>query len=170
MKLKLVLLNLSILLAVILITGCGGITKEQAIESAKEAFETGVVAEPQAPNEQTDMFSYYLPSTLSLEEVSENNLILSKGNQLYLVFSNPAETKTSQVNYEQDKVLEENTLLLETLEVDGAFSYIIVSPFEEDEYKVIVGIGGEKGTTITDLENLKDSVDTMLEIIKSINY
>ncbi|MFN7250599.1 MAG: hypothetical protein ACK4M9_07345 [Anaerobacillus sp.] len=166
---KIVLVNFSILIAFLILTGCG-LTKEQALDYAKESFEVGVLEEPQEPNEATDLFSYYLPSELIVEEKAENNLILGKDNQVFLIFSNPAETKLSQVNYEQDRVVENTALLVETTEVDGKFAYIIVSPFEDDDYKVIVGIGGEKGTTVTNLANLKDSVDTLLEIINSINY
>jgi hypothetical protein len=166
---KIVLVNISILVTFFILTGCG-LTKEQALDYAKESFEVGILEEPQETNEATDLFSYYLPSELVVEETAENNLILTKDNQLFLIFSNPAENKLSQVNYEQDRVIENTALLVETTEVDGKFGYIIVSPFEDDDYKVIVGIGGEKGTTVTDLANIKGSVDTLLEIINSINY
>jgi hypothetical protein len=169
LKLKLVILNVSILLAIVLTTGCS-VTKEQAIASAKEAFEMAVSVEPREPNEETDLFSYYLPTALSIEEVAENNLILSKGNQLFLIFSNPAEDKLSKVNFEQDSLIENQAMLIETKEQETAFSYMIVSHFKDDDYKVIVGMGGEKGTTITDLANLKDSVNTLLEIIHSVTY
>jgi hypothetical protein len=166
---KIVLINISIILAFFILTGCG-LTTEQALDYAKESFEVGVQEEPKEPNESTDFFSYYLPAELIVEETAENNLILGKDNQLFLIFSNPAELKLSQVNFEQDRVIENTALLLETTEVDGKFAYLIVSPFENEDYKVIVGIGGEKGTTVTNLANLKDSVDTLLEIINSINY
>lgn len=167
MKLKLTLL--SMLLAFIFTTGCS-VSKEQAIASAKESFELGVLADSNEANEATDSFTYYLPSGLIVEETAENNLVLSKGNQLFIIFSNPAEDQLSQVNYEQDRMLEEKAILVETNETEEVFSYIIVSPFDNDNYKVIVGIGGEKGTTITDISNLKESAENLLEIVKSVNY
>lgn len=145
-------------------------SEDQALQSAKEAFVNGVIAEPKEPNEETDLLRYYLPPSLSVEEAKENNIILSKGNQLFLVFSNPAENKLSKVNYEQDKLIAEDAILIETKEENEMFSYLIVSPFEDNQYKVIVGIGGEKGSTITKLPNLKDNVQTLMDIIKSINY
>ncbi|UTW68840.1 hypothetical protein KHA80_15920 [Anaerobacillus sp. HL2] len=145
-------------------------TKEEAVDIAKESFETGIKTSPKEPNQETEQFSYYLPGGLSIEEVAENNLILSKGDQLYLIFSNPVEEPSSQVNYDQDQLVEENSIVNETREIDGAFNYILVSPHEEDLYKVIVGTGAKKGTTITDLDNIKNSVETILTIIKSVSY
>lgn len=157
------------LLAFTITAGCS-VSKEQAISSVKESFELGVLADLNEANEETDSFTYYLPPGLTVEETTENNLVISKGDQLFIIFSNPAEDQLSQVNYEQDRIIEEKAILLETKETAEMFSYLIVSPFENDNYKVIVGIGGEKGTTITDLANLKDSAETLLQIIKSVNY
>ncbi|RXI98596.1 hypothetical protein DS745_19970 [Anaerobacillus alkaliphilus] len=169
MKLKFVINKLMLLLVIVLITGCS-VSKEQAIELAKASFEVGVSEEAKEQNQTTDLFSYYLPADLQVEEITENNLILSKGDQLFLIFSNPAEGSLSQVNFEQDKLVEEKAILIEKQEIDGLFSYIIVSPFEDGKYKVIVGIGGEKGTTVTEIGDFKNSVDTLLDIIKSIKY
>lgn len=168
MKLKVTKI-LTILLAFAFIAGCN-MTKEEAIDLAKETFEAGVTSVPQQPNQETELFSYFLPPVLNIEETNGNNLILTRGNQLYLIFSNPVEDDLSKVNYDQDKAIEENTILIETFDTDETFSYLIVSPFGDNEYKVIVGSGGEKGTTITDLRDIKDSIETLIEIINSVSY
>lgn len=160
---------IAILIAIALITGCN-ISKEEAIDLAKETFIAGVKTDPQQPNQETKLFSYFLPPVLSVEETNENNLILTRGNQIYLIFSNPAEDALSKVNYEQDKTFEEDKILIETLNSEETFSYLIVSPFGDDQYKIIVGIGGEKGTTIANARNFKESVETIIKIINSISY
>ncbi len=169
MKLRVLIRTAALILVFILITGCS-VSKEEAIEMAKDTFEVGVLTEAKEQNQTTDLFSYYLPTELHVEEAAENNLILTKGDQLFLIFSNPAENSLSKVNYEQDKLMEDKAILIETKEVNGSFSYIIVSPFEDGKYKVIVGIGGEKGTTVTKVADFKTSVETLLDIIKSIQY
>ncbi|OIJ09277.1 hypothetical protein BKP35_17235 [Anaerobacillus arseniciselenatis] len=163
------LLVLSILITILVITGCN-VTQEQAIDYAKETFETGIATETKEPNRETDLFSYFLPPGLNVQEASENNLILSRGNQIYIIFSNPAEDSLSTVNYEQDREVEEKAILTETYTDEEAFSYIIVAPQEDDEYKVIVGIGGEKGTTISNKANIRSSVETIIDVIKSVTY
>lgn len=145
-------------------------SKEKAIDLAKETFVAGVKADSKQPNQETELFSYFLPPVLTIEETNDNNLVLSRGNQLYLVFSNPSEDALSKVNYELDKAIEEDTIIIETLDNEETFSYLIVAPFGDDEYKVIVGSGGEKGTTITDVRNIQASVETIIEIINSISY
>ncbi len=165
MKLK----RFIIFLALVLITGCG-VSKEQALDLAKQTFNSSNSTAPKEPNSETNTFSYYLPVGLSVEEKAENNLILRKGNQLFLIFSNPAEDHLSRVNYEQDQLIEEKAILSETKEAKDKFSYLMISPYEKGKYKIIVGMGGEKGTTLSDLDNLNDSVATLLEIIHSINY
>lgn len=162
-------LALTLLLLSLFITGCN-VTKEEAIEKAKVTFETGNSVQAKEPNQETDLFRYYLPASLKIENITENNLILSKSDQLFLIFSNPAEDASSTVNFEQDKLVVEDPLLLETFENEGVFSYIIITPLEEDDYKVIVGIGGEKGSTITDIANIEKSIEIIIEVIKSISY
>lgn len=169
MNLKLGSILFTIFLVFLALTGCS-VSKEQAIQLAKDSFEAGILSEAKEPNEESGLFRYYLPSSLSIEEVKENNLILSKGEQLFLIFSNPAENQSSRVNFEQDKLIEEDAILIEMKEVEGTFSYIVVSPFKDGDYKVIVGNGGEKGTTITSIANFKESVEILLEIIQSIKY
>lgn len=166
MKLKTVF---SLLIAAVIIAGCN-VTKEQAIDYAKETFEAGMIAESKEPNTETESFSYYLPSNFNVESETENNLILSDGNQLYLIFSNPEEDELSNVNYDQDNSIEFNTILNKTFITEDHFGYIIVSPFEKDDYKVIVGIGGNKVTTITELTSVKESVENIIDIINSITY
>lgn len=160
---------LAIIVVFALITGCN-MSKEEAIDMAKDTFAAGIKTDPQQPNQETESFNYFLPPVLDVEETNENNLILTRGNQIYLIFSNPAEGALSKVNYELDKAIEENPILIDTLNSKETFSYLIVSPYRDDEYKVIVGIGGEKGTTITDVRNFKESVKTIIEVIKSVSY
>lgn len=169
MKLFSLLPKLSIILVFLFIIGCN-VTQEEAIEATKEAFEVGVNSEAMEPNEETERFRYYLPSSVEVEQTADTNLILSKNEQVFIVFSNPAETAFSTVNFDEDKAVEENAILVNELTVDSSFNYLIISPFEEDTYKVIVGVGGDKATTITSIDNLVSSVESMLEIVKSITY
>jgi hypothetical protein len=160
---------LTILVVFAFIIGCN-MTEEEAIDAAKETFTVGVKSESQQPNQETESFSYFLPPILNVEEKNGNNLILSRDNQIYLIFSNPAEDDLSEVNFEENKVFEEKTILIETLKNEETFNYLIISPFGDNEYKIIVGRGGEKGTTITDIQNINDSIETIIEIITSVSY
>ncbi|MCD8500749.1 MAG: hypothetical protein LRY71_02530 [Bacillaceae bacterium] len=162
--------SLILLSAVLFIIGCS-VTKDEAFNLAKQSFESGFTnIEEIETNSKTIHFEYYAPPNLQVEQETDTNLIFSEDEQLFIIFSNSAEDEMSQLNYEVDIKAEPDAEIIEKIELEDLFAYLIISPFEEEYYKVTVGRGGEKGTTIATLDDLQSSVETIVDIINSITY
>lgn len=146
------------------------VTKEEALEQAQEIFKDFPVESKVEPNNETELFSFYLPSSLSVEETTATTVLLSEEEQLYLLFSNPEESDQSKVNYEIDVLQEKDLILVEELSTDEHFAYIMISSLDKETYEVIVGRGGDKVTTIATMEDIPKSVTNTIELLSSITY
>lgn len=154
----------------IIFTGCS-VSKDEAFNLAKQSFETGFSGDVEIEvNSESIHFEYYAPPGLQVEQETDTNLIFSEEEQLFIIFSNSAEGENSRLNYEVDLKVESDPALIEKIESDDLFAYLIISPFEGENYKITVGRGGEKGTTIASVDDIHSSVETMVEIINSISY
>ncbi|MCU9614244.1 hypothetical protein OEV98_11795 [Caldibacillus lycopersici] len=160
---------LLVLLLLLILTACSAtISEEQdkAKENAVEAFEANNIN----PNNSIENFSVYLPSGMDVDESDPNNIVLSNGSKLYLLFINPNENESSKVIYETTLNSTENIRLKETFEKDNRFGFIIINDVSEDLYELTVGIGGTKLTTETDAANIAHEAKLMMEIVSSIEF
>lgn len=165
-KLGLIIIVLSLIM---ILAGCS-VSKEEAADEAAALFSEGFYAEPMDANESTDKIEFYLPNTLTVSDVSENNLIFEKDGQLFLLFYNPAEGLDSKVNMERDAEFKEKATVFETIEENDRFGYMMIVSEEGDVKKLVIGVGGIKMTTLSPVAQLTESAEIMLEIINSITY
>ncbi|WAA10090.1 hypothetical protein [Fervidibacillus albus] len=150
-----------------LLAACTGTIQEEsekAKEQAMEAFE----GKAKNANVEKDTLSLYLPLGIEVDETDPNNVLLTRGDKLYLLFINPNENENSRVVYEATTESGDDFLLNETFESDERFGYILVKEVDEDVFELVVGIGGLKLTTESDKKDLADDAKMMMEIVSSV--
>ncbi len=156
----------------ILLVGCSS-TEEivaDTKDSVHEMFEEG----PKGINVKKGNFEFYLPDAMDVQEqqeILENNLLLSEGDQTYILFVNPIEkeNRDSRVIYESTQS-DNNYILNETFEKNKQFGFVQILALEDKNktYEVTVGVGGAKLTTITKKTNLVKSAKKMMKIANSV--
>ncbi|WP_078555533.1 hypothetical protein [Bacillus alkalicellulosilyticus] len=157
------------LLFLTLTSGCQA-TTDELLEASTIAFSDSFTATYPEPNVEAEQVSYYTSEAVGVRDETEYNLILEKDEQLFLLFFNPVEELDSTLNLQRDMEAEQEPLLLETYEGTEKQAYLIISEENEDEFKVIAGIGGAKVSTITVNSNLEESVTVMMEVLHSLSY
>ncbi|SDM71679.1 hypothetical protein SAMN05518871_10275 [Psychrobacillus sp. OK028] len=155
-------------LAVILLAGCSTLEEQTSdgLENAKVAFQD----DAEKPNEKVNDINIFLPRGFSIEEESnETNIILSKGNDSYILFINPNELQSSQLYYNlmtsdsNLKVVKEKTF-----EQNGRFGFAAIIENSEEKYELITSIGGIKLTTISEQQDIATNLKKMMLIVRSI--
>lgn len=156
-------------IAVILLAGCSSL-EEQAVdglENAKVAFQD----DAEKPNEKVNDINIFLPSGFSIEEESnETNIILSKGNDSYILFINPNELPSSQLYFNLMKS-DNNLKVIEekTFEQNGRFGFAAIIENSEEKYELLTSIGGIKLTTISEQQDIASNLEKMMLIVRSIS-
>ncbi|WP_313891544.1 hypothetical protein [Psychrobacillus sp.] len=156
-------------IAVILLVGCSSI-EEQAtngIENAKLVFQ----GDAEKTNQKVNNLKFFLPSGFSVDEGSDqNNVILSKGKDAYVLFMNPNELPSSQLYYDlmmvdtNIKIVEKNTF-----EQNGRFGFAAILESDTDNFELVTSIGGIKLTTISKQQNIASNLENMMKIVRSIS-
>ncbi|MFJ7827107.1 hypothetical protein [Psychrobacillus sp. NPDC096623] len=155
-------------LAVILLAGCSTLEEQTSdgLENAKVAFQE----DAEKPNEKVNDINIFLPSGFSIEEESnETNILLSKGNDSYILFINPNELQSSQLYYNlmtsdsNLKVIKEKTF-----EQNGRFGFAAIIENSEEKYELITSIGGIKLTTLSEQQDIANNLKKMMLIVRSI--
>jgi len=154
------------LLLVGILSGCASIEDEskEAVAEVESAFK----AKPEKTNSDSGEISFYLPSTMDIEKKDENNVILQKGDQTFILFVNPNEARTSDVMY--NAIVEEEFTIDQTFSDNERFGYIKAFEIENKLYLVTVGIGGIKMTTEAKVSEISESASEMMKIVSSVEY
>ncbi|WP_017756156.1 hypothetical protein [Calidifontibacillus oryziterrae] len=157
-----------VLLSISLLMGCG-VTKEEAInESIEVAEDTFNEAKP-AYNETIYGIRFSLPEDFKIISESESNIILAKGRQEFILFVNPQEALDSEAAFQAlEKAKGEK--IIESFKRGERFGYFSAAPLEDNEYELIVGIGGVKLTTKTKISDMVEHTKAMMEIANSVEY
>lgn len=164
-----VIVGLIIILAVILMNQ--NVKQDEAILNADTSFISSFDIEPAKGNYESDQVTFSLPKGVEVTEETEYNIMLKRRDQVFLLFFNPLEPKTSEVHYLLDKEFEDASVLFNSKKTDDRFGYILILPEEEEELlKVTVGLGGAKVSTITNVNELEYSTNVMTEILHSLEY
>jgi len=161
---KMVWILLPFLLILSACTGPISEEQEKAKEKALEAFQN----EPNQPNEEIANMKLYVPRGLEVAESDSNNIVFSEEDQLYILFVNPNEDRTSQVLYESTLASLDKVRLNEKFEEKDQFGYIIIHDVSEDVYGLTVGIGGVKMSTETTTKNLAKDAEKMMNMVASL--
>ncbi|MFD1030355.1 hypothetical protein [Metaplanococcus flavidus] len=156
-------------LSALLLAGCMGTPEERLAEGLSEtrlAFEE----EPPETNETAGETELYLPGGYDIEEPSdENNIILTKGSDSYVLFINPNEAPDSKFFYDLQKANEEQEWTAdETFEQNGRFGFATLRSIAEDRFEVVVSAGGVKMTTISEESDVPGNMAWMMNTVRSI--
>ncbi|MEH7387264.1 hypothetical protein V7147_17885 [Bacillus sp. JJ1521] len=159
-------LFLSLLLIVGLLSGCASVEDEskETVTSVGTVFN----AQPEKTNSENGEVSFYLPSTMKIEKKDENNMILQKGDQTFILFVNPNEERTSDVEY---KAIDAKEFAVDQTYTDKErYGYVKAFEIKDKQYLVTVGIGGIKMTTEVKLSEMSESASEMMKIVSSVQY
>lgn len=156
-------------LVVILLAGCSSLEEQtvDGLENAKVAFQD----DAEKPNEKVNDMNIFIPSGFSIEEESdETNIILSKGDDSFILFINPNELQSSQLYY--DLMMADSNLEVldkKTFEQNGRFGFAAIIENSEEKYELITSIGGIKLTTISEQQDIANNLEKMMLIVRSIS-
>lgn len=156
------------LILLMLVSGCSA-TTEDTIQRTYQLFSDSFQEQAKEANTTTSQVELYLPRGMEIEEEAEYNLVLKKGERLYILFFNPQEPPDSEINANRDKEVTEGRLLFETIEHEGKLGYVSIVE-QGDEWKLVAGIGGAKITTITDMKHATDDMEHIVNILHSLHY
>lgn len=159
-------LFLTLLLIVGLLSGCASV--EDVSKETVTSVETAFNAQPEKPNSENGEVSFYLPSTMKIEKKDENNIILQKENQTFILFVNPKEEQTSDVEYKS--IDAEKFAVDHTYTDKERYGYVKAFEIEDKQYLVTVGIGGIKMTTEMKLGEMSETASEMMKIVSSVQY
>jgi hypothetical protein len=154
----------------VLLSGCLAAPEERIADGVAKvaaAFEE----EPPEANESSDGTELYLPRSYTIEEPSDKqNIIITKGNDSYVLFINPNEAADSTLFYDLQKANPEQQWVAdETFEQSGRFGFTTVREIAEDRYELIVSSGGVKLTTISEERDIENNMDWMMKTVRSIH-
>ena len=156
------------MVSISLLVGCNP-SNDEAISQSKKIAETAFKEKQMKTTESTNGIRYYLPKGFNVENEMENNIILLKGKEEYILFVNPEEPFTSEVVFNEMKSAKENAET-DTFKTNDRFGYISINPAKDKKFELIVGIGGVKMTTLTSANNMVENTKDMMEIANSVQY
>ncbi|MDT8859353.1 hypothetical protein N0O92_03840 [Alkalihalobacillus sp. MEB130] len=149
----------------VFLVGCQ-VTEEEALELGQLAFLNNLEEEIE-PNTELSMSELYLPRGFEVMEDIEYNALIQSGEQLFVLFHQPTEPRTSNVHLERDLPTAGGALLYDLRESEDQLAYIIVTEEDEDQLFVIVTVGGAKISTLTTYRELEVSIEAMTAIVQS---
>lgn len=159
-----------LVLTMSVLTACGQSVEEQATAGMDNA-ETIFNSKPTATNESIGHIKLYLPKGYSIEKgIDESNYTIVHGKDSYILFVNPYETEDSQLHYlilKED--LKGEMIQEKTFQAEGVFGFSAVISQPEEEYQLVVSVGGVKFTTISKDKKIDDKLQEMMQIVRSIH-
>jgi hypothetical protein len=155
---------------ILTLAGCSKTVEEQidtGVASAQTVFEET----PQQSNQTIGKIELYVPPGFTVEETEDlNNLILTKGNESYLLFVNYYEKEDSNLHYKLLKHNPSSKIIKEqTVEFDGAFGFTAVTEYDEEQFELIASSGGVKISTISKDDKIDEKLVDMMTIVRSVN-
>lgn len=158
-----------ILLSISVLTACSQTLDERAADGiavAKEAF----LLNDKQTNDEVQGISLYKPPAFTIEEDSdEQNIVMKKGDETFILFINSNEGKDSRLFYDLLDTDEESDRFEETFTNDGYFGFASIVKIGEDQVELITSVGGVKMTAITKKKNIRNDLARMMEITRSID-
>ncbi len=158
-----------IIIFLTLLSACSANIEEEQ-KKAVEAAHSSFLEKKTAPNKELDAISLYLPFRMDIDDTNPYNLLLTKGNQSYILFINPNEEENSQVVYETTIQGADQIRINETFQEDDKFGFIIIQDIGDELYSLTVGRGGIKMTTETDAGAIAREAGTMMKIVSSVQF
>ena len=158
-----------IVLATVLLASCGKTVEEQVSEgitTVQAAFEQ----QPIKSNTKENSISLYLPEDYVIDpSKEENNYLINSSDDQYILFINEKEPENSQLNYDLLMESEDESIVkVEQLKGEKHFGFVAVKQYNENEYELIVSIGGIKLSTVTNQKKIDDKLANMIDIVRSV--
>ena len=165
-KFTIVIMSCCLLL---LLSACNKSVEERAEETVKVATET-FGNETDTEKETVANFQMYVPKKFEVkDQTDEQNIILYKGNQPFILFVNPNEKTDSQLFYNLLKDSGDATIIAEkTFEKENVFGFAAVLESDDAHVELVANIGGKKMTTITKNKQMTEDMERMIEMLNSI--
>lgn len=146
--------------------GCS-VSEQEAVELSYEAFLTEFGEEPSVPNTEAKNIAFYMPRGFNIVEETEYNLLLQRGEQLFVLFHQPEEPKTSTIHLERDREFEREAVTFQVVETDEYTAYFLIKEEDDEQLHVMTAIGGAKLSTLTTYDSLVKDVEVMMDILLS---
>ena len=154
-----------------MLAGCSATIEEhtsEGIEGAAKVF----ADQTKHPNTEVGKASFYKPFGFKVQEGSdEQNIVLEKGGDTYVLFINPNESTDSRLFYDllyADPARE--ILETGTFEHHDTFGFAGAAAASGERVELVAGSGGRKITTLSDKGKIKTNLKTMMEIVRSVKY
>jgi len=158
---------IQLLLFVFLLSACTSSLQDKQ-QDVKKLLETSVTDESEKPNKEAEGIRFYLPFAMKMNESDDNNILVTKGDQLFILFINKNEKEDSRVVYEAMLKEANSYMFTETFTNKHKFGYVFLKETDKNKYELTVGIGGYKMTTMTDLKRLTQDAEMMMKVVSSI--
>jgi hypothetical protein len=153
----------------LILSACSNASIKEEQKKAEERVVELFKGEHKKPNTESDGLNFYMPTGVSIDQSKKNNIILKRGKKVYILFYNPNEGRSSEVIYQSTLEPTEKYRVNKTFtDQDGRFGYLLIRDIAEDEYELVVGVGGVKITTQTDADEIAFDAELMIEIASSI--
>ncbi|MDG5787045.1 hypothetical protein QA612_06030 [Evansella sp. AB-P1] len=161
--------KLTFIIILFTIVSACNVSEEQVREHASKTFSEKIEQEKKTTTYNTDELSIYIPSFTEVDVVDEYNIILERDNHVFLLFLNDFTSYDSEEELLEEMMVYEEPFIIEMGETEGKLAYLIVTDFGDfDEYRIVVGYGGRKITTISTLGELNNVAQIMYDIVQSI--
>lgn len=155
-------------ITVLAIAGCS-VTEEQIENEARSMIENKLMQDPKEPNEEKEGLSFFANVDITIEPVNEFNYVVSSRDTTYLLFKNDDVDYVNPDAIRDDMMLDKEVVSLETFTNDNNVnSYIVITNFEDETYRLIVAVDGLKMTTVLPLEELESSAEFMFDFVYSM--
>ncbi|WP_052455910.1 hypothetical protein [Bhargavaea cecembensis] len=153
----------------VLIAGCSA-TPEELSESGTEAAGKVFREDVHRTNAEVGSVRLYKPAGFKIQEGSdEQNIVLEKGRETYVLFINPNEPDDSRLFYDllyADPAKE--ILTTATYEKNGVFGFSGITDAGSERFELVAGSGGTKMTTLSKEKGIERNLRTMMEIVRSV--
>ncbi|ATP41483.1 hypothetical protein CSE16_16210 [Solibacillus sp. R5-41] len=156
-------------IVMLLITGCNQSVEEQVsagLENAKTTFES----KPNEPNKMIGHIELYIPKGYGIEKgIDELNYTIVNGEDSYILFVNPHEPGDSQLHHTILKEEPNIEIVQEKIyKADEVFGFSTVIRRDENQYELVVSIGGVKLTTLSNNKKIDQKLQEMMEIVQTV--
>ncbi|MFA9559069.1 hypothetical protein ACERII_17300 [Evansella sp. AB-rgal1] len=163
------IVKLTMLFLVVAVLSACNISEEQVQQHASDSFEEKLNQEKKTTTYKTNDIELYIPSFTEVEVLDEYNLVLERENHLYLLFLNDLPYFESREQLLEEVMVESEPFIFKKLKTEeGHGAYLIVTEFDDEQYRVVVGYNGVKITTICTLAEMNSTAELMYDIVQSV--
>ncbi|WP_407268505.1 hypothetical protein [Radiobacillus sp. PE A8.2] len=152
-----------------LVIGCSSPTAEETMLEVESVTQENFNNVKPKPNQVTEIYSYFLPSEMTVANDLENNIVLEQGDNIIAVFYDSFITPNSEKLYEEEKKKDKKPVLIKKLS-ENPTGFVKVIKIDGGLYELTVGLGGVKASTITEINQLSDQANSLSKLVNSFEF